>query len=60
MPDDDFEPRENDHLVEPMFAGLGVGEEDAADDEAEPQNEEVRTGFLAALLRSLRRWFGRG
>ena len=26
---DDFEPRENDHLVEPMFAGLGVRGEEA-------------------------------
>jgi len=27
MTDDEFEPRENDHLVEPMFAGLGVQEQ---------------------------------
>ncbi len=51
-PDDeppaDYRARDNDHLVEPMFAGLGVGDEEAT--EPEPR------GFFARLARVL---FGR-
>lgn len=35
-PDSAYRPRVDDHLVEPMFAGLGVGEEDVEGSEGEP------------------------
>lgn len=54
-PDPDYQPRENDHLVEPMFAGLGVGEEEEERAKEEPDS---RGGWLAALARWWRRRFG--
>lgn len=39
---DDYRPREHDHLVEPVFGGLGVNE------------RPPRRGLLAALCR----WLG--
>lgn len=34
MSQDDYKPRKHDHLVEPVFSGLGVGDEARPDDEA--------------------------
>ena len=50
MGDDDYRPREHDHLVEPVFGGL-LGEPRPA---PEPHN-----GALARLWRWLKRLFGR-
>ena len=36
MSNEDYSPRQDDHLVEPMFAGLGVGEDET---ECEPETE---------------------
>ena len=45
---DDYRHREHDHLVEPMFGGLGV----------EPARErDRRPSFLARCLAFLRRLF---
>lgn len=49
--DETYRPRESDHLVEPMFAGLGVGDEDAGETEKEPQ---VRPTLWTRLVRFLR------
>jgi len=46
---DGFRPREHDHLVEPMFAGLGV----------ERAPEPPRPGFWARVRSFLRRFLGR-
>ena len=62
-PDDeeDYQPRANDHLVEPMFAGLGARrdeESEAAQEESEEAAGEERPatpGFLARLLGLFRR-----
>ena len=63
MEDEPFHPRKNDHLVEPMFAGLGVGEgdeagENAANAEATAERAEEPRGWFARLVRVLRRVFG--
>jgi len=44
---EDYQPREHDHLVEPMFGGLGV--------EGAGRVEELRglRGILRRLLRAL-------
>lgn len=48
-PGDGYRPREHDHLVEPMFGGLGV----------EARERARRPGFLARCLAFLRRlWRG--
>ncbi len=50
--------REHDHLVEPLFAGLGaVGSGGTGDDDDARRSR--RRGLLGRLARSLRRWFGR-
>jgi len=46
---DDFRPREHDHLVEPMFGGLGVGER------REVERVSAWRRLWRALLRFLRR-----
>jgi hypothetical protein len=59
-PDDDYQPRETDHLVEPMFAGLGVGEEGEEEPSREEPGapiEERHNGWLAAIVGWLRRRF---
>ena len=44
MSHEDYSPRQNDHLVEPMFAGLGVeGDEDEARDDGDFAEREART-----------------
>lgn len=43
MSGDDYRPREHDHLVEPVFGGLGVGEQRVAE----------RVGFWRRLWRAL-------
>ena len=60
MEPDEYRPREDDHLVEPMFAGLGVGEEREEEDAPPVEEEGSRGGFLAALVRLLRRVFRPG
>jgi len=42
MSNEDYSPRRDDHLVEPMFAGLGVG------DGEEEGSEEVESGEVEA------------
>jgi len=44
----DYRPREHDHLVEPMFGGLGVERRGA-------EGAQRRPGLLARLLRSVLR-----
>ena len=44
-----YVPRDTDHLVEPMFAGLGTDESDASETE-DPEDG----GLLRRLLRFLR------
>ena len=58
---EDFSPRRDDHLVEPMFAGLGVGEERGEEAETgeaarpcEPESRAPRRS--AGLWRRLRDW----
>jgi len=47
---DEYRPREHDHLVEPMFGGLGI----------EPARERApRPSFLARCLAFLRRLWRR-
>ncbi len=41
---DDYRPREHDHLVEPMFGGLGV---------KQSREVEPRPGFWRRLWRAL-------
>ncbi|MEW6072108.1 MAG: hypothetical protein AB1726_05850 [Planctomycetota bacterium] len=63
MADEEYRPRATDHLVEPMFAGLGVGdgEEQALEAPAVPPAEDrPARGLLAALARVARRLLGRG
>jgi len=58
---DDHRPREHDHLVEPMYSGLGVGDEEAARaflHEVDPDAEEP--GVLLRWIRSARRILRRG
>lgn len=61
MQDDPYTPRQHDHLVEPMYAGLGC-DGDARDGEGEREAAghvvAAPSGLWAALgrlLRSLRR-----
>lgn len=49
--DEDFRPRENDHLVEPMFAGLGVD-----GDEPAPEGDEVSAQNGRSLLARVLAW----
>ena len=63
MMQEEFQPRENDHLVEPMYAGLGVGEEGETTEPAvehveEPRKTEDAPSFLVILSRFFRRLFG--
>jgi len=51
MSNEDYSPRRDDHLVEPMFAGLGVG------DDEEEVREEGEAGEVEA--RGERRGFWR-
>ena len=54
--EDDHKPREHDHLVEPMYAGLGCsGDEDGATDEAPANTAEGLWGVLGRFLRALKR-----
>jgi hypothetical protein len=62
MSEEDYSPREKDHLVEPMLAGLGVG----AEGEVPPQDggeespaKEVCPGDRPGLMRRLLNWLGR-
>ena len=53
--DDDYRPRKDDHLVEPMFSGLGVNADDDAREflhEEDPEAEEP--GKLLRWIRSAR------
>ena len=45
---DDYRPREHDHLVEPVFGGLGVGER------REAEHASAWRRLWRALLRFLR------
>lgn len=47
-----WRPRATDHLVEPMYAGLGL-EDDAAAEPSDPADEPGRSGILRRLLRLL-------
>ena len=49
-PDEPYRPRESDHLVEPMFAGLGVGEKEA---EHPLEEDPTPPTLLIRLLRLL-------
>ena len=52
----DWRPRKHDHLVEPVFGGLGVGEaETDADGGAEASGAVQGGGWLRRLLGGLRR-----
>ncbi len=57
---DEYRPRREDHLVEPMFAGLGVGEDRGEADKPPDEEEDSRSGFYATLARLLRRIFRPG
>ena len=59
MTEEPYEPRKDDHLVEPMFAGLGVGEERADEEEGE-QGAEAEEGAWRAVVRFVRRLLGKG
>ena len=52
MSEEPYRPREDDHLVEPVFAGLGVGDEEGAESE---RDDVRRPGWLARLWRALLR-----
>ena len=57
----DYRPRANDHLVEPMYSGLGVGGDEEAREflhEVDPEADEP--GVFLRFLRSARRLMGRG
>lgn len=55
MHDDDFTPREHDHLVEPMYAGLGCGgEERRVEADGPAASAAAPSGLWAALARLLR------
>jgi hypothetical protein len=45
--EESYEPREHDHLVEPVFGGLGA------------RRKEPRPRWTARLVSVLRRWLGR-
>ena len=47
--EDSYRPREHDHLVEPMFGGLGVSEE-GRERAVEEEQPSVRRGWIARLL----------
>ena len=51
---EDFEPRAHDHLVEPMFAGLGVGDDPDRQERPPERLPSVVARFLARLRRFLR------
>ena len=51
-----YRARANDHLVEPMFAGLGVGVDEEPSAEELADAEASRTGPFSRLLRAV---FGR-
>ncbi len=53
MGDDDFSPREHDHLVEPMFGGLGV-EGRAPEEQPDHETAAERPGPIARFLAWLR------
>ena len=53
MSDDDFEPRPDDYLVEPMFAPFEPRDE--ADPEPSPEDPPPAAGWWAAVLRLLGR-----
>lgn len=55
-PSDDYRPRPDDHHVEPLFGGLGVGESERG--EPEPREPEPPRGFLARLRGALARITG--
>jgi hypothetical protein len=50
--DSRHQSRPNDHLVEPMFAGLGVGDDEASVEEEEGVGRR-RPGLIARLWRVL-------
>ncbi len=56
----DFRPRPHDHLVEPMFAGLGVdaGDEGRGNQPAESSDDTERPRPRRLLWARLLRWFG--
>ena len=54
MSDDDFEPRPNDYLVEPMFTHLEPRGEGEAEPGRDAGEEPEASGLWARLLRFLR------
>ena len=58
MSDDDYEPRPEDYLVEPMFAHLEPREEEG--EEGAPADPAASGGWWSALLRLLGRRQARG
>ncbi|MAB79597.1 MAG: hypothetical protein CMJ89_09630 [Planctomycetes bacterium] len=59
MSEKDYSPREKDHLVEPMLAGLGVGVEEELspqDGGEESPEKEVSPGDRPGLMRRLLNW----
>ena len=51
--EEDYEPRTKDHLVEPLFGGLGVRAESPA---AEPESTEPTPGLVRRILSLLLWW----
>ncbi len=54
--EESYRPRETDHLVEPMFEGLGMGEGEADAEETDP--ESPRSGAQSWFLTRLLGFFG--
>ncbi|HED66123.1 MAG TPA: hypothetical protein ENJ09_11280 [Planctomycetes bacterium] len=53
-PDEPYRPRESDHLVEPMFAGLGVeAEREEREQAADTPERQSRPHPIARFLRWL-------
>lgn len=55
---EDWGPRENDHLVEPFFSGLGAKGDTEAEKETEsssPRSDATRPGLLGRLIAFFRR-----
>ncbi len=48
-----YRPRPEDHLVEPMFGGLGVGEEHREPAELSPQHSEGPPAWWQRILARL-------